>query len=243
MGEKHTAIFGLVLTLWLTRYPKDTFFGEGDWGNAVGSIHSQFKSSQPGKAILSILVFLILSSAIAFQLMTVMSSNPSQRKLWTAIAGYCLIAYGCCYPFRFCWLWGFPSSSRGIMITSTLFDALIWILIGIWHVVVGHGCCPEEDEEKGIEQNEAGQPSGCCGPKPRYDQPPFYPGYGAPSGQRPYQGFQQPPQAPMQPSQAGSHGSAPGFSRQGSQYSQQGSQAPAQSRQLVLTPSQGPVQL
>merc|ERR1711900_112479 len=101
--------------------------------------------------------------------------------------GYCLISYGLCFPLKLIWADEILKGHRGPVITSQIFEMLMWVVIGLWHAIVGHGLCAEksDEQEEGNEKREEeegrGQQvsSGCCGSKPRYKQQPFYPGYGA----------------------------------------------------------------
>merc|ERR1711964_548031 len=108
----------------------------GGLTNHAAMIHGFFQTGHPGRAFVFMADFVAVTSAIAFMLVAVMSGSSSM--CWTAVSGYCVIVFGCTKFLLFIWA---GKLAAGPVITGAVFDNLLWILIGLWFVLVGHGCC------------------------------------------------------------------------------------------------------
>lgn len=182
--ERYTVIFGFILFMWMTKFPL-----EGEHGNIV-MIHQCLATGHASigqRAIYYILEFLIISVYIAFAVMAFMGKQK-HLLFWTMLAGYVLLGFALCQPFSlFATLEEYPKKTgsaahakyydqqvtmwnmkEGHKITKSIFLCLFWIMIAVWHILVGHKCCahkPEDDEDS--EDGKKNKKKGCCGAKPK----------------------------------------------------------------------------
>merc|ERR1712098_18074 len=126
--KNYTAMIGLFLVMMVGQFGTK-LSGEK---NLTAQIIAGFGGDAKGKASYDVVEFLILAMSVVFLIVAI--TKPADSKgLWTAIAGYTILIYGCCLPFQFC----FGTDAMGEIIVNTIW----WISIGSWHIIIGHDCC------------------------------------------------------------------------------------------------------
>merc|ERR1711964_212104 len=99
-------------------------------------IHSSFSNDQLSTGN-GVFLMGLLALTLLVMLFLILAITTESRHLWTMISGYTIIALGGYLCLKFC----FVATVPGSLITEIIFKGVLYILFGLWHVLVGHACC------------------------------------------------------------------------------------------------------